>query len=98
MLSLCSRPASPFAIGLCTKQSVSPVLSIASHIAKGQLALRNGTIRNISLQENRLEQLLFGANTQSYLFAQATVAGTKLLKLGLLKPDSCAALKLDVEC
>ena len=65
--------------------------------AKDQLGLRNGTIRNIGLQENRLEQLLFGANTQGYLFAQATVAGTKpLLKLGLLKPDSCAALELGV--
>lgn len=54
-------------------------------------------IRNIGLQENRLEQLLFGANTQGNLFAQAIVAGTKpLLKLGLLKPDSHAALELGV--
>ena len=61
------------------------------------MGLRNGTIRNIGLQENRLEQLLFGANTQGYLFAQAIVAGTKpLLKLGLLKRDSCAALELGV--
>lgn len=93
MLSLCSRPASPFAIGLSTKQSVWPVLSTASHVARDQLALRNGTLRNIGLQENGLEALLFGASTQGYLFAQAIVAGTKpLLKLGLLKPVSHAAL------
>lgn len=39
----------------------------------------SGTIRNICLQENRLEQLLLlGANIQGYLFAQVIVAGTKV--------------------
>lgn len=54
------------------------------------MGLRNRTVRNIGLRENRLEQLLLGANAQDYLFAQAVVAGTKsLLQL-------CAALELGV--
>lgn len=54
------------------------------------MGLRNGTTRNTGLQENRLEQLLFGAKAQ-------VVASTKpLLKLSLLKPDLHAVLELGV--
>ncbi|NXJ36340.1 HPSE2 protein, partial [Ciconia maguari] len=66
----------------------SPVRIISENFLS--LQLDPSIIHDGWLDFLRLEPLLFGANAQGYLFAKAMVAGTKpLLKLGLLKPDSC---------
>ncbi|NXQ81923.1 HPSE2 protein, partial [Nyctibius grandis] len=73
----------------------SPVRIISENFLS--LQLDPSIIHDGWLDFLRLEQLVFRANAQSYLFAQSMVAVTKhLVKLGLLKPDSCAALKLGV--